>query len=192
MAKIIKNECECGELKDERAKLCRKCCFPKNEAATITEKVCTACKELLSTDKFRKRRGTERLRSHCISCENDYCRNRARQYKVNPWELKKHSPESVAHNFNRSVIRSRLRKMGAKEENLEELLTLYFDQENCPICSRKVQELDKRLSIDHCHTTGKIRGFLCSNCNAALGYLRDDPHAISNLLSYVQTNGYLK
>lgn len=29
--------------------------------------------------------------------------------------------------------------------------------------------------IDHCHSSGKVRGILCSHCNAGLGLLRDRP-----------------
>lgn len=41
------------------------------------------------------------------------------------------------------------------------------------------------LSIDHNHTTGKIRALLCNNCNAAIGFLKEDPliaRAVANYL----------
>jgi hypothetical protein len=37
--------------------------------------------------------------------------------------------------------------------------------ENCQICN---VELTKKC-IDHCHSTNKVRGVLCNNCNTALG-----------------------
>jgi hypothetical protein len=44
----------------------------------------------------------------------------------------------------------------------------------------------KYLCVDHDHTTGKVRGLLCSACNVALGYLRDDPERIAKLKSYIE------
>ncbi len=40
--------------------------------------------------------------------------------------------------------------------------------------------------IDHCHTTGKIRGILCSSCNIALGNIRDSTDTLSRMLEYVR------
>lgn len=39
----------------------------------------------------------------------------------------------------------------------------------CAICKRV--EVDKRLAVDHCHETGKVRGLLCMRCNTAIGNL---------------------
>lgn len=32
------------------------------------------------------------------------------------------------------------------------------------------------LQLDHCHTTGKCRGFLCRRCNIALGFFEKHPN----------------
>jgi hypothetical protein len=42
------------------------------------------------------------------------------------------------------------------------------------------------LHIDHEHSTGHLRGLLCSRCNQALGLLDDDKHKIKNLLIYLE------
>ena len=47
------------------------------------------------------------------------------------------------------------------------------------------QECSKELAIDHCHTTRKARGLLCSRCNTALGLFKDDPGVIENALIYL-------
>ncbi len=43
-----------------------------------------------------------------------------------------------------------------------------------------------RLVIDHCHSTGAIRGLLCSNCNTAIGLLSDNPEIIRKAADYLE------
>ena len=44
----------------------------------------------------------------------------------------------------------------------------------CAICHR-ARGLKKKLSTDHDHETGLVRGLLCQGCNKLLGFARDDP-----------------
>lgn len=41
------------------------------------------------------------------------------------------------------------------------------------------------LCVDHDHATGAIRGFLCSNCNSGLGFMRDNSEIIAKALKYL-------
>lgn len=70
--------------------------------------------------------------------------------------------------------------------SLEEYNEMFNLQEGkCAGCYRHQTELPKRLAVDHCHLTGKIRGLLCSRCNLALGMLRDDLKILENLQRYL-------
>ncbi len=64
----------------------------------------------------------------------------------------------------------------------------------CAICGRpetvKLKNIVKRLSVDHNHITGKVRGLLCRNCNQALGLLNENPVVIKNLLGYIIKNDH--
>lgn len=56
----------------------------------------------------------------------------------------------------------------------------------CEVCLRHESEFSRKLSVDHNHSTGKIRGLLCSQCNTALGKLREDEETINRLLKYIE------
>lgn len=55
----------------------------------------------------------------------------------------------------------------------------------CGICGKKPSGRNKRLSVDHCHTSGKVRGLLCHRCNTALGYFYDDPEIVAAAVRYI-------
>jgi len=52
----------------------------------------------------------------------------------------------------------------------------------CAICKRT----GLTLCVDHCHLTGEVRGLLCSQCNSALGFCRDDPALLRAAAEYLQ------
>lgn len=65
-----------------------------------------------------------------------------------------------------------------------------LDSQNgrCAICGRKPDETwkKKRLSVDHDHGTGKIRGLLCHKCNLAIGQFGDDAKVAKSASRYLQ------
>ena len=66
--------------------------------------------------------------------------------------------------------------------SIEEIRERYSQQEGiCPICREHFEKLD----VDHDHSTGRIRGLLCGNCNRALGILKDDPERLIRAIEYL-------
>lgn len=43
-----------------------------------------------------------------------------------------------------------------------------------------------RLHVDHSHKTGKVRGKICHNCNAGIGYFKDDPNLLKLAARYIE------
>lgn len=52
----------------------------------------------------------------------------------------------------------------------------------CHACGVDESTLSKRLHLDHCHTTGKFRGWICGGCNRALGIVNDNPDKLTKYL----------
>lgn len=76
------------------------------------------------------------------------------------------------------------KKYGIGVEEYNKLL----QQQNgrCYICQDLSENgRDGFLHIDHDHSTGKIRGLLCSTCNAGLGMLKDHPDILMKAAFYL-------
>lgn len=56
----------------------------------------------------------------------------------------------------------------------------------CAICGRVEEPDGRRLSIDHDHNTGEVRGILCNNCNNGIGSFGDDIEGMHKAISYLQ------
>lgn len=66
---------------------------------------------------------------------------------------------------------SRLRrKYGISQEQYAEFLCAQDNK--CGICMSEFG--DSYRYVDHDHTTGKVRGLLCMNCNTGLGHFKDN------------------
>lgn len=76
-------------------------------------------------------------------------------------------------------------------KKLEERYGLSLDQYSemlknqggcCKICGSPQK---KRLAVDHCHTSGLVRGLLCDLCNRGLGYFKDSPNVLTKAADYL-------
>lgn len=56
---------------------------------------------------------------------------------------------------------------------------------SCRLCKTYYKD-NFKLHIDHCHTTGKVRGLLCTNCNRGIGHLKHDPSLIREAAIYCE------
>lgn len=94
---------------------------------------------------------------------------------------KEANPERNRENINRWKRENRLRlslctkKYQWKRNGIalthEEYDKMWNSQAGlCKICNRPSKS-GRKLAVDHCHTTGKIRGLLCAGCNTTLGHI---------------------
>ncbi len=133
----------------------------------VVMKECTKCKETKELEAFHKRYNPyTKYTSWCKECHKQLSR---------AWT--KNNPKAQAK-YRR---RCQLKKYGITEADYE---MLAISQANCcAICKQKPGK--RGLVIDHCHTSGKVRGLLCDNCNMALGLLKENIEILEQAKNYL-------
>lgn len=95
--------------------------------------------------------------------------------------------------FSHNKQRIRESKAGTHERRVKKIYGLadgdygriyLFQARRCAICQRSTGTT-RKLSVDHDHATGLVRGLLCRPCNDFLGWIRDDPAAGRRLHNYL-------
>lgn len=83
----------------------------------------------------------------------------------------------------RAIERELKRHYGITLKDYEEL----YRQQNglCAICEA-VPPPGQRFHVDHDHTSGQIRGLLCTRCNPGIGLLRDSPDILRKAIAYLE------
>lgn len=68
---------------------------------------------------------------------------------------------------------------------VEEYASLFSAQGGaCAICFN-LCKTGRRLAVDHCHCSGKIRGLLCQKCNHAIGLMDDSVCRLESAIRYL-------
>lgn len=83
----------------------------------------------------------------------------------------------------------RIRRYGLTQDEFDELL--YLQGMACAIC-RTLKPRANGWHVDHSHSTGLIRGILCSHCNIGLGNFQDSADLLENAIDYLIDNQVLE
>lgn len=76
------------------------------------------------------------------------------------------------------------RKYGLTQE---EVIDMHESRNfKCDICGGNTDHRYDKLCVDHCHTTGKVRGLLCFSCNTMLGNAKDNVDTLKNAILYLE------
>lgn len=135
-------------------------------------KRCCHCKKFWSLGFFNVDKQTpDGLSRRCIDCakqraNSDY----QKKYKENP------------DYFSNSHLKSRFGITLSDYDNMSET-----QGGVCAICGNfEARPNVSRLSVDHDHETGKIRGLLCDRCNRMLGCAKDDVQILEQAIEYLR------
>ena len=81
----------------------------------------------------------------------------------------------------------RLKKYSLTQQDYEYLLIKYDN--TCAICHQPEKKMIngklRRLAVDHCHTSGVVRGLLCFQCNVGLSNFNDNWILLDNASEYL-------
>jgi hypothetical protein len=125
-------------------------------------KVCSTCKEEKPLTEFYNRK------SNCKICSNK---------ATTQW--KKDNKEKDRITRQKSKLKA---KYGI---TLEQYETMVEEQKGvCYIC--KSENPTRKLNVDHCHKTGKIRRLLCDKCNMTLGLINDSQELLKQFIFYLK------
>lgn len=132
-------------------------------------KICSKCKEEKSSEAFYIVRPHGRMKTPSLQGECKECGNDGRK--------KRKSASTIAQRAN----------------NLKKTYGITIDTYNalleaqnfkCKICG---MSSNRNLSVDHEHSTGRIRGLLCGVCNSGLGMFKDSPHLLQKAKEYLES-----
>jgi glycerol-3-phosphate dehydrogenase len=95
-------------------------------------------------------------------------------------EYKKVWQKGKGYDYHRN--RKYIDRYGLTTAEVELMKTIQSNK--CCIC--KVDFDNIKMCVDHCHTTGKVRGLLCDRCNTGLGAFKDDVNSLANAINYLK------
>ena len=84
----------------------------------------------------------------------------------------------------------------ARRWNLQRFYGITLEQYNemlesqkgrCAVCHVLPSTQVRAFAVDHDHSTGRVRGILCQNCNWILGKAKDDPNLLVALANYLRS-----
>lgn len=146
--------------------MCRKCYMSAWDKGKVEPKVRKSRETTCHPDRVHVAKGL------CQECYDKSRSGRQRELRIFRYHnTMRDNPEKIR--------RARRKfKYGLTDEDYKQMMT--EQQGLCKIC-----KVEPATNIDHCHTTGKVRGILCANCNCGIGYLRDSPEIMRNAVAYL-------
>lgn len=121
----------------------------------------------------------------CKHCDNEHIQNQ-REIRNNAYSMScdKYRPPNYSGLEKRDgIIR---RQYGITLAEYDAMLEA--QDYKCAICGNEDEVEGRRLAIDHCHETNKIRGLLCGKCNRGLGLFYDNIDLLEKAKQYLNAN----
>lgn len=137
-------------------------------------KTCNICEELKPIDSFKLGKTYKGgYRPQCIECSRKYNNKMHHKHKhKRPYDYEQDKDNKLKRAYGISYQ--------------EYLYILEAQEGKCAICGTTDTGKRKAFAVDHCHTCSEVRGLLCSNCNTAIGSLKEDLDIMQRAMDYVK------
>lgn len=99
---------------------------------------------------------------------------------------KRRTPDEVAKAKARSATTHARHILVTYGITADEYQRIYEYQHGCCALCRRATGATRRLAVDHCHSTGRVRGLLCKYCNRLLGFARDSVAFFQRCAAYLE------
>uniref|UniRef100_UPI00403FE523 endonuclease VII domain-containing protein n=1 Tax=Streptomyces sp. SS7 TaxID=3108485 RepID=UPI00403FE523 len=136
-----------------------------------------------------RNKAAKSIRGATFNCEecgtigDQASRGRPRKYCPECSKKLRHSSDRV--NPSKAIYTAHIKRAyGITAREYEAMLERQGGR--CAICAIPSESSKRRLAVDHCHRTGRVRGLLCGLCNTAIGKLKDDPVLLLKAVSYLE------
>jgi Recombination endonuclease VII len=160
-------------------------------------KTCRGCRKSLDESEFSVcRRNRDGRQTRCRSCQRKYQSEHKEAYRLasSAWRHG-HAEQRQAHvrkwneGHPESWRAAHYRRYGLTIDQVETMRDA--QQGLCKICQRPEYRRGaggrvKRLSVDHCHETKRVRGLLCHDCNTAIGLLQHSTEMLRRAAMYLE------
>ena len=143
---------------------CITCGSPKEVGVPKGAKLCMTCAQTCYSCQERPRKHQHRMCTACIA-KADKARN------ANP-ERK---------------FMERITRVASKYKVTRAVAAVLSVMKTCSACGKDCSK-PGQMHVDHCHSTGRVRGVLCFNCNAALGHVGDSIKRLNMLVDYINAS----
>ncbi len=152
----------------------------------MNKKFCPNCKKKLSRALFGNAKNRhDGCTQYCKKCGNT---KRARYVKAHPERVKAAGQRYRTRHPEKFRGKDLQSRYGI---TLDQYIAILVSQNNvCAIC-RQPETMTlrgrlKRLAVDHCHTTDRVRGLLCHKCNLAVGQMDDSAVRLRAAAAYLE------
>jgi hypothetical protein len=160
------------------SKHCKKCAeFKPFTAFRVGRNVCMAC---LAAD---SRRYYANNRERCLENRRKCRVKSGGKYLATERRWRANNPDKVKMMDRKHLLK---RHYGLSIEQYEAMLL--SNEGRCEICRVPFDaaRASTKCCVDHCHSSGRVRGLICSDCNVGLGFFKDDPQRLIDAVTYLQ------